>query len=179
MLDIVSHTWLPLAIVILGIIRHEDCGAAFEQKTSLICMPGGKSPRHAQIVKENTLKNPTCPITPPSRHHLYIIHLTYILHCFYHITLWIKWPLVPKSDIKRQFTTTYYIPSVLIVSDMWIITLLAWGSLILSLLLMRFNSCPDWRPQTWFLLCNLNAEKLWPSLNSPIIRALIEGSFFH
>ena len=29
-----SHTWLPLAIVILGIIRHEDSGAAFEQKKS-------------------------------------------------------------------------------------------------------------------------------------------------
>ena len=64
-----SHTWLPLAIVILGIIRHKVSGAAFEQKKSHLGMPGGKSPRHAQIVKENTLKNPPFPITPPSIHH--------------------------------------------------------------------------------------------------------------
>ena len=39
---------LPLAIVILGIIRPEDSGAAFEQKKEFNPgMPGGKSPSHA------------------------------------------------------------------------------------------------------------------------------------
>ena len=38
--------------------------------------------------------NPPCPITQPSRHHLFIIHLIKGLHCFYHITMSFKLPLV-------------------------------------------------------------------------------------
>ena len=34
-------------------------------------------------VKENTLSNPPCPVTPPARHHLYTINLINGLHCFY------------------------------------------------------------------------------------------------
>ena len=58
-------------------------------------------------VKENIVNNP-CPITPPSRHHLYIIHLIKKgipcinkLHCFYRITIPLKLPLVPKRDVKQ------------------------------------------------------------------------------
>ena len=62
-------------------------------------------------VKENTVNNP-CPITPPSRHHLYIIHLVKKgipcinkLHCFYRITIPLKLPLVPRRDVKQCPTT--------------------------------------------------------------------------
>ena len=60
---------LPLAIVILGIIRPEDSGAAFEQKNeSRLGIPGGKSPRHAPKPllgewKKTHLKN-TMPYHP-------------------------------------------------------------------------------------------------------------------
>ena len=62
-------------------------------------MSGGRSHQHAQNpfgrVKE-TLNNPPWPI----------IHLVNGLHCFYGITMSLKWPLVPKSDANQQFTTT-------------------------------------------------------------------------
>ena len=72
-------------------------------------MSGGKSHQHAQNTSgewRKTLNNPPCPITPSWRYHLYIIHLVNGLHCFYGITMSLKWPLVPKSDAKQQFTTT-------------------------------------------------------------------------
>ena len=37
-------------------------------------------------VRENTLNNPRCHITPPSCNHLYIIHLIYGRHSVYRIT---------------------------------------------------------------------------------------------
>ena len=43
---------------------------------------------------------------PPSSHHLLIIHLTIGLHSVFRITMSLKWPLVPKSDVKQQFTNT-------------------------------------------------------------------------
>ena len=45
-------------------------------------------------VKENTLNNPPCPITPCSQHHLYIIHLINYLHCFYRLAMSLKWLLI-------------------------------------------------------------------------------------
>ena len=43
---------------------------------------------------------------PSSHHHLYIIHLINRLQRFYRITLSLKIPFVPKSDVKQRFTTT-------------------------------------------------------------------------
>ena len=43
---------------------------------------------------------------PPSHHHLYIIHLINWLQRFYRITMSLKRPFVPKSDVKQRFTTT-------------------------------------------------------------------------
>ena len=43
---------------------------------------------------------------PPSHHHMYIIHLIYRLQRFYRITMSLKRPFVPKSDVKQRFTTT-------------------------------------------------------------------------
>ena len=57
-------------------------------------------------VKECILNNPPCPITPRSRHHLYIIHLIKSPHCFHHITMSPKWQLVPKRNVKQQLTPT-------------------------------------------------------------------------
>ena len=54
-------------------------------------------------------QDPPCPITPPSRHHLYIIHLIDGLRRFYHITLSLKWLLVSKSDVKQQFTDFIFV----------------------------------------------------------------------
>ena len=61
---------------------------------------------HIVRVEENTFTNPRCPITPPSRHHLYIIDFINGLCCFYRITMSIKWLLVPKSDVKQWLPTT-------------------------------------------------------------------------
>ena len=68
----------------------------------------GKSSRHTQNsyvigrVKENALNNPPCPITPNSRHHLYIIHLINgVCTVFYRTTMSHKWSLVPKRDVKQ------------------------------------------------------------------------------
>ena len=43
---------------------------------------------------------------PPSHHHLYIIHLINWLQRFYRITMSLKRPFVPKSDVKQWFTIT-------------------------------------------------------------------------
>ena len=43
---------------------------------------------------------------PPSHHHLYIIHLINWLQRFCRITMSLKRPFVPKSDVKQWFTTT-------------------------------------------------------------------------
>ena len=81
------------------------------QVSGSLGMSGGGSPRHAQ----NPLsaeRRKTLSIThhalspPPSHHHLYIIHLINWLQRFYRITMSIKIPFVPKSDVKLWFTTT-------------------------------------------------------------------------
>ena len=90
----VSHLGLmelPLAIVTLVTIRPDDNGIAFEQcldvwaclRVNLLDMP--RPPYWASEGKHS--QNPPCPVTPPSRHHLYFIHLINGLHRCYHITL--------------------------------------------------------------------------------------------
>ena len=43
---------------------------------------------------------------PPSQHHMYIIHLINRLQRFYRVTMSLKRPFVPKSDVKQRFITT-------------------------------------------------------------------------
>ena len=116
---------VTLPIVTLGTIRPEDSGAAqnateFSNKlysetqvSSRLGMSGGRSPRHAKNPLSGRQKK-TLSIThhtlspPPSHHHLYIIHLIkwLTLQRFYRITMSLKRPFVPKSDVKQWFTTT-------------------------------------------------------------------------
>ena len=69
----------------MGTIKSEDSGAVrkatvfhgvkLHSETHIsdcLGMSTGKSPRR---VEENTPNNPQYPITPPTRHHLYTIHL--------------------------------------------------------------------------------------------------------
>ena len=77
------------------IIIPEDSGAVF-------CIAEPKSPDrlgvnpldmpriHYRRVKETTLNNPPCSITPPSHRHLYIMYLINGLHWFYCITMSLK-----------------------------------------------------------------------------------------
>ena len=76
-------------------------------------MSGGRSRRHAQNPlsgeRRRTLSithHALSPPPPPSHHHMYIIHLINWLQRFYRITISLKRPFVPKSDIKQWFTTT-------------------------------------------------------------------------
>ena len=74
-------------------------------------MSGGISLRHAQNPLSGERRK-TLSIThhalspPPSHHHLYIIHLINRLQRFYRITMSLKRPFEPKSDVKQSFTTT-------------------------------------------------------------------------
>ena len=74
-------------------------------------MSGGISPRYAQNPLSGEQRK-TLTIahhalsSPPSHHHLYIIHLINWLQRFYRITMSLKRPFVPKSDVKQRFTTT-------------------------------------------------------------------------
>ena len=52
--------------------------------------------------KENALT------PPPSHRHLYIIHLINWLQRFYRITMSLKIPFVPKSDVKQIIYYYYY-----------------------------------------------------------------------
>ena len=61
------------------------------------------------LLKENTFNILPCPMTPRSRHHLYI-HLVIGLYCCYRITMSLKClkassRLVQKNDVKQQITT--------------------------------------------------------------------------
>ena len=81
------------------------------QVSDRLGMSGGRSPRHAQNPLSGERRK-TLSIThhalspPPSHHHLYIIHLINWLQRFYRITMSLKRPFVPKSDVKQWFTTT-------------------------------------------------------------------------
>ena len=81
------------------------------QVSGRLGMSGGISPRHAQNPLSGERRK-TLSIThhalspPPSHYHLYIIHLINWLQRFYRITMSLKRPFVPKSDVKQRFTTT-------------------------------------------------------------------------
>ena len=81
------------------------------QVSGRLVMSGGISPRHAQNPLSGERRK-TLSIThhalspPPSHYHLYIIHLINWLQRFYRITMSLKRPFVPKSDVKQIFTTT-------------------------------------------------------------------------
>ena len=81
------------------------------QVSGRLGISGGISPRHAQNPLSGERRK-TLSIThhalspPPSHHHLYIIHLINWLQRFYRITMSLKRPFVPKSDVKQRFTTT-------------------------------------------------------------------------
>ena len=83
---------LPSAIVTLGTIRHEDSRVAFEQRNESLevwaylgvnLLDMSKTP-YCVSEGEHSQSSP-CPITSPSHHHLYIIHLVIGLHCFYRV----------------------------------------------------------------------------------------------
>ena len=74
-------------------------------------MSGGRYPRHAQNPflgeRRKTLSMTHHAISPPhSHHHLYIIHLINWIQRFYRITMSLKRPFVPKSNVKQWFATT-------------------------------------------------------------------------
>ena len=48
--------------------------------------PGMSGINHLDMPKTLYLNKPPFPVTPPSRHHQYIIYLVNRLHCFYHIS---------------------------------------------------------------------------------------------
>ena len=111
---------VSLPIVTLGTIRPKDSGTARNATAKLhsetqvsgrLGMSEGWSPRHTQNPLSGERRK-TLSIThhalspPPSHHHLYIIHLINWLQRFYRITMSLKRPFVPKSDVKQWFTTT-------------------------------------------------------------------------
>ena len=87
---------------------HKICSPVQTEQNTV---SGGRSPRHAQNPLSGERKK-TLSIThhalppPPSHHHLYIIHFINWLQRFYRITMSLKRPFVPKSDVKQWFTTT-------------------------------------------------------------------------
>ena len=130
MFDIRSLTWdewsypegVILPIVTLGTIRPEVAELrkmpqsfiiklySETQVSGRLGMSGGISPRHAQNTlsgeRRKTLSITHHALSPPPSHHLYIIHLINWLQRFYRITMSLKRPFVPKSDVKQRFTTT-------------------------------------------------------------------------
>ena len=66
--------------------RHCQCSVTTLQGLMLAVVALKQSVLFGRV-KGNTLKNPPCLITPPSRHHLYSIGLINGLHCFYRITM--------------------------------------------------------------------------------------------
>ena len=86
------------------------------QVSGRLGMSGGISPRHAQNPlsgeRRKTLSITHHALSPPPSHHLYIIHLINWLQRFYRITMSLKRPFVPKSDVKQRFTTTILLKSI-------------------------------------------------------------------
>ena len=76
------------------------------QVSGRLGMSGGISPRHAQNPLSGKRRK-TLSIThhalspPPSHHHLYIISSHQLLQRIYRITMSLKRPYVPKSDVKQ------------------------------------------------------------------------------
>ena len=81
------------------------------QVSGRLGMSRGRSPRHAQNPLSGKgrkmLSITHHALSPsPSHHRLYIIHLINRLQRSYRITMSLKIPFVPKSDVKQWFTTT-------------------------------------------------------------------------
>ena len=120
--DLRSLTWdewdypegVILPIVNLGTIRPEDSGCFSiklhreTQVSGRLGMSGGRSPRHALSGEWRKTLSIThhALSSPPSHHHLYIIHLINWPECFYRIAMSLKRPFVPESNVKQWFTTT-------------------------------------------------------------------------
>ena len=84
-----QHTHSTLPIVTLGTIRPEDSGIS-----ALNCTA---KPKSLAVWSCLGIDNPPCPITP-------ILTLSYVHHSshqrFHRITMSLKRPFVPKSDVK-------------------------------------------------------------------------------
>ena len=94
------------------------------QVSGRLGMSGGISPRHAQNPlsgeRRKTLSITRHALSPPSSHyHLYIIHLINWLQRFYRITMSLKRPFVPKSDVKQRFTTTTTADGTQLINLIW------------------------------------------------------------
>ena len=124
------------------------------QVSDRLGMSGGRSPGHAQNPLSGERRK-TLSIThhalstPPSHHHLYIIHLINWLQRFYRITMSLKRPFVLKSDIKQWFTTTtialvYGWPSV----GLWLVQ--RWF-MVGPVLGHEWLSVGLWLAQRWFI----------------------------
>ena len=69
-------------------------------------MSGARSPRHAQNPLSGDRRKTLLITQSPPHHHLYIICLINWLQRFHRITMSLKRPSLPKSDVKQWFTTT-------------------------------------------------------------------------
>ena len=68
---------------------------------------GSETQNTLSVERRKTLSITHHALSPsPSHHHRYIIHLINWLQRFYRITMSLKRPFVPKSDVKQWFTTT-------------------------------------------------------------------------
>ena len=114
------------------------------QVSGRLGMSGGISPRHAQNPLSGERRK-TLSIThhalspPPSRHHLYIIHLINWLQRFYRIIMSLKRPFVPKSEVKQWFTTTTYIRYIFILYILYIFSLYLWCLTVLSRIMIALS----------------------------------------
>ena len=79
--------------------------------------------------------------TPPSHHHLYIIHFINWIQRFYRITMSLKRPFVLKSDVKQWFTTYYYYLQANIVTARIVTTRVG------------YNTIRSWTPKFLCMLC--------------------------
>ena len=129
-------------------------------------MSGGISPRHAQNPLSGKRRK-TLSIThhalspPPSHHHLYIISSHQLLQRFYRITMSLKRPYVPKSDVKQWFTTTTYCYKVASC-----VTLLRHCSNVTSFVIMRFKHNVAWNVYTTLRMRGglKSTRACWPSM---------------
>ena len=108
------------------------------QVSGRLGMSGGRSPRHAQNPLSGERRK-KLSIThhalspPPSHHHLHIIHLINWLQRFYRITMSLKRPGVPKSDVKQWFITTTTIIHQVVFTDLFCrLQELTWRRIVLA-----------------------------------------------
>ena len=113
-----SHTnltwrfwWFDYFFLEESIKNKMDDGGHFEKNSHQAPETGGRSPRHAQNPLSGERRKTLSIIhhalyNPPSHHQPYIIHPINWLGRFYRITMSLKRPFVPKSDVEQWFTTT-------------------------------------------------------------------------